>query len=1198
MNNKIREEKNRPKTEMKVVNITYMLILLYFSLPQIYGQGDRDVTHALAYLQNNKVALRIEDKDIKNFRLDHVYQDQNTKARHIYFQQIYIGMEIKNAMMIVTIDHKGQVTHVGNSCVPHMSKVTKSTHSNLQMRDAVVLSAMHLGIEKPDVPSLSKRSSGDEGIFEATPYVKSDIRVKPIYEYDESINRLILCYQVTLDLADSDDLWEISVDQNTGKVVTKNNLSLYCTHTTHDCSHQNSALSEPKNMHSPASIFNRTCGNIPQYRVYPFPMESPLHGPHTLVSHPSIKSASPEGWHTADGIEFNTTKGNNVIAYLNADGDDSPDPGSSVIPKTNLLFDYPHSITQDPELYKDASQVNLFYAANMMHDISFLYGFTEEAGNFQSHNYSGRGKENDPVICQSFDGFNAPVKKRNNAVFTSPADGGTGKLQIFLWDRYGSAVKVTAPSEIATDISIYGTTTFGAAIPKSQDSPVFGKITVVGNKGSNESSLGCKPVNQNLHGTIAMVDRGECDFIQKVYYAQQAGASACIICNVAGVNGGTGEEVNPVGAPPNSPFQVTIPSIFVRKSDCDKLRAIILRGTDVFLKMQEPAETSPKYRDGAFDNVIIAHEYAHGISTRLTGGPNNSSCLINDEQMGEGWSDFFALAVTAKQGDNGRKPRGVGNFSINQAANGNGIRRYPYSTDMSINPQTYNNIKGTDTPHQLGEVWTSMLWDLYWAMAEKYGFDPDVTNINSGNGKAIQLVMQGMKMQSCKPGFIDGRDAILAADRILFNGDNKCLIWSVFAKRGLGILASGGSNNDRNDGIEDFNTFPSCIEELKIMKKMPEIAKSGSSVKVELKAINHIPNTLKNVSIVDSLPSGFVYIDGTATLPATVKEKYIIFNIGDMKYEQEAEITYQLKAVSPPSFTKYIYKVEKDGQNFQIVPNIGSSTWTFDDNMLPSGQTGFFIPATSMENDHSLFTKAIRIDSEKPVLKFLHKYKTRQINDGGYLSISKDGGLTWEIPHFIFNGPKDAVNYSTFAIPNLKVFTGDSGGEFVNSYVDLSDYLGEQIIFRIRFGTKDTSTLINGGWWIAAMKIFDANSGASIACIQDGANLYSSCTSAKTILIDNNLLPTNTKEESISTVMLYPNPASDIITLTLDNNLPSVFEIRIIGIDGKIKMLESFWGINGRNEIPIDIVNLENGMFLFEVNSKNFNRVLKFLKIH
>ena len=40
-------------------------------------------------------------------------------------------------------------------------------------------------------------------------------------------------------------------------------------------------------------------------------------------------------------------------------------------------------------------------------------------------------------------------------------------------------------------------------------------------------------------------------------------------------------------------------------------------------------------KDGDFDNLVIVHEYGHGISNRLTGGPGNTGCLNNSEQFGE-----------------------------------------------------------------------------------------------------------------------------------------------------------------------------------------------------------------------------------------------------------------------------------------------------------------------------------------------------------------------------------------------------------------------------------------------------------------------------------------------------------------------------------------------------------------------------------
>ena len=74
--------------------------------------------------------------------------------------------------------------------------------------------------------------------------------------------------------------------------------------------------------------------------------------------------------------------------------------------------------------------------------------------------------------------------------------------------------------------------------------------------------------------------------------------------------------------------------------------------------------------DGDFDNAVIAHEYAHGISNRFTGGPANTSCLNNAEQMGEGWSDFYGLMMTIKPGDVATTSRGIGTYLFGQPANG------------------------------------------------------------------------------------------------------------------------------------------------------------------------------------------------------------------------------------------------------------------------------------------------------------------------------------------------------------------------------------------------------------------------------------------------------------------------------------------------------------------------------------------------
>jgi subtilisin-like proprotein convertase family protein len=217
-------------------------------------------------------------------------------------------------------------------------------------------------------------------------------------------------------------------------------------------------------------------------------------------------------------------------------------------------------------------------------------------------------------------------------------------------------------------------------------------------------------------------------------------------------------------------------------------------------------------RDGSLDNGVIVHEYGHGISNRLTGGPSNTSCLYNSEQMGEGWSDWFGLVMTIEAGDTGTEPRGIGTWLLGQGPSGSGVREYRYSTDMAINPHTYGDVGNVAVPHGVGSIWSAMLWEVTWLLIEEHGFNPDIFGdwTTGGNNLAMQLVIDGLKLQPCLPGFVDGRDAILLADLALTGGQNECLIWEGFAKRGLGYSAIQGSSDSTSDGIEAFDIPPTC----------------------------------------------------------------------------------------------------------------------------------------------------------------------------------------------------------------------------------------------------------------------------------------------------------------------------------------------------------------------------------------------------
>lgn len=135
---------------------------------------------------------------------------------------------------------------------------------------------------------------------------------------------------------------------------------------------------------------------------------------------------------------------------------------------------------------------------------------------------------------------------------------------------------------------------------------------------------------------------------------------------------------------------------------------------------------------------------------------------------------------------------------------------------ISVFPVTVPDV------HSIGFIWASMLWDLNWKYVEKYGYNSNVlADPNSGSARVLQLVMDGLKLQPCNPTFVQGRNAIIAADQASTGGQNKCMIWTTFAKRGLGVNASAGALNglafganqplpEISDQVEDFTVPAEC----------------------------------------------------------------------------------------------------------------------------------------------------------------------------------------------------------------------------------------------------------------------------------------------------------------------------------------------------------------------------------------------------
>ena len=465
-----------------------------------------------------------------------------------------------------------------------------------------------------------------------------------------------------------------------------------------------------------------------------------------------------------------------------------------------LNFDFPLDLNQAPLGYLNASLTNLFYVNNMMHDIWYQYGFDEASGNFQENNYGRGGLASDFVFANGQDG-----SFLNNASFGTPPDGANPGMNMFLWSEpfFFELLTVNTGSVAGAYTAFNPATGVDNNIPGATDVPVTADLILV-NDGTAAPTEACNAVVNDLTGKIAVIKRGNCTFVDKIQNAQDAGAVGVIMVNHNNPAGDPAytEYVNMAGMT-TPPF--SIPSVFVNNEDGELIIAALESGETLNATLQD-RETFQL--DGSLDNGIVSHEYGHGISTRLTGGAGTSDCLGNAEQQGEGWSDWFAMMLTIKPGDSGDDARAAVTYSLGQPYDGPGLpdRPYRYSTDMTENPLTYGDTNDPSLvqPHGIGSVWATILWDLSWAYIDKYGYDEDLLNGIGGNNKVMQIVIDGLKLHPCGTGFVQSRDALLAADTALTGGEDQCLIWEVFANRGVGLIASQGSFFSRTDQVESF----------------------------------------------------------------------------------------------------------------------------------------------------------------------------------------------------------------------------------------------------------------------------------------------------------------------------------------------------------------------------------------------------------
>ena len=1183
---------------------TYLLISLF--LIPIMGQAQHDVQKdiALKYVQENAKEIGLKAADVENMIVTDVVHHAHSGVTSVYFLQSFNGIPIKGATYNVNITKNDKVGFNRTQFLSDVKSRVKHTEASISAEDALNATAQNLYVALTKRASVINQISDKHVVFEGVNLSREDINLKLQYVADEN-GDLVLTWNTTVFMQTSDNIWVVDVDARSGDVLGKTNLTHYCSLNNMDFSRGEVASCGHASHQHEAVEVEETSAVSGTYRAYALPAESPNHGPHELIVNPHYPEASPFGWHDIDGQdgnEFTITRGNNVHAYADQDGDgssagDEPDGGAS------LVFDFEHNTQLNGDFNIDPAVVNLFYSNNIIHDILYLYGFTEATGNFQRNNYGNGGLGNDEIIAREAvpDANGAAIW--NNASFGAGADGGNGVMSMGIWQSNSSVFQIESPEQIAGpyEVALTGAD-WGHNWTLDQIIEVDKEIALARDGDPQSPTQCCGDIVNvaEVSGKIALIDRGLCEFGLKAFNAQNAGAIGVIICNLAGVNGGDGEELVAM-APGADGFNVTIPTLFSSKSTCDRIKAAIGAGETVTATMSTELESGPGTFNSAFDNGVVFHEYGHGFNGRFLGGPNNPGGLNNAEQMGEGWSDFFAIAFSAKDTDTGDIPRGVGTYLLGQGTNGRGIRTFPYSTDFNLSPYTYDNIIGTNEEHAIGEIWTAVIWDVFWYFIDTYGFDNDWANQDSGNGKGMRVIMDGVGFVGASPGFVDARDAILFADQENFDGIHNCDLWQIFARRGLGYFADQGSPLDSNDGVEDFEPLPTCIRELKIRKTIAEVVLPGNQLDITLDIANHTDGDEASVVVTDFLDDGMTYVQGSSTgVEPTVSGNMLVFAIGDMASLDEMTISYQIN--TDPSITSptlFYDSVEGLSGGWDIEFIEGNNI--FNPTSLESNSPDFSwgVESPDEQTEQALLYKGIDITGDRPVLRFFTKYNTVLAADGGFVEVSSDEGVTWFRPDndYLLGGPTTELAYSTFAIPALNSFTGFQG-DWEAAYLDMADWNGENVWVRWRFGSDDNATTAtNGdgasqaffpGWYIDDLQLLDLKEYNAQACISSETT-PEVCTETMTTYVDSQLLGTSTEDlaEDGYSMVLLPNPAIDQVTVKIGSIINETAVLELKSMDGKVISTQRV-NINGdETQVNIDLTTLTSGLYFVSLQSRD-----------
>jgi large repetitive protein len=721
----------------------------------------------------------------------------------------------------------------------------------------------------------------------------------------------------------------------------------------------------------------------------------------------------PDPWLPEGATE---TRGNNVDAYADHTLPDGFNDGRDVRATITGPGEFLHTYDPDDEpLASDeqvmASVTSLFYVTNWLHNWYYDSGFDEAAGNAQENNFGRGGEEGDRLLAEAQDGARHDDPPRNNANMLTPPDGTSPRMQMYLW---------LGPTDAFVEALDRELSPVGVAVFGPEDFDLEGEVVLV-DDGSTEADAGegsvtdaCQPIQNDVSGAIALVDRGGCTFESKAERVQAAGAIGMIVAN----NEPEGVVTMAQG---DEPLDIQIPALMITFDDGLELREALPASARMF------RDSSAPERDGTLDNTIVAHEWGHYLHFRLVEG---CGIIQQCRAMSEGFADFVALHMTIDEDTDLEGALAVGQYATASLTDNVyfGVRRVPYSIDFGKNALTFGHIsRGAELPtthpmragaadnaqvHNAGEVWGSALLEAYAALLHERDHEFD-----EARRRMSDYLVAAMKLAPPSPTYTEQARALLAAVWAADRDDFEVMA-AAFARRGMGSGAESppAFSTDLVGVVESFET----AGELRLVASALDdsIDSCDGDGVLDLTETGNLVLTIENVGFAEleaatirvttnepalSFPEGdTVTLDAMApitahTLAIPVAASEDLPDLGLVTFE----VTVQSPGAVAPEQTLTLEKLV----NYDVVENASRvdrvdspvTPWTTEDFGAPSdvwrreprGQGGVWLaehfPAVT---DSRLISPELEVSRSNPlVISFRHRHQfaSAPLEEGGPL---------------------------------------------------------------------------------------------------------------------------------------------------------------------------------------------------------------------